>query len=87
MGNADQSRAADEVEFLRKALDEEAWQRVDLQRQLDQANGEFEEFVSMAAHNLRDILWMMRTSGQGRKTNARRLPSFSAQALILTNLK
>lgn len=56
MGNADQSRAADELERLRKALDHETRQRLDVQRQLDHANGEFEEFVSMAAHNLRESL-------------------------------
>jgi light-regulated signal transduction histidine kinase (bacteriophytochrome) len=42
MSNADQSPAEEEVERLR--------------RQLDRANAEFEEFVSMAAHNLRQSL-------------------------------
>jgi chemotaxis family two-component system sensor kinase Cph1 len=42
MGNSDQSRAEEEVERLRK--------------QLDRANADFEEFVSMAAHNLRQSL-------------------------------
>jgi light-regulated signal transduction histidine kinase (bacteriophytochrome) len=42
MGNTDQSRAEDEVERLRQ--------------QLDRANADFEEFVSMAAHNLRQSL-------------------------------
>ena len=42
MGNSDQSRAEDEIERLRK--------------QLDRANADFEEFVSMAAHNLRQSL-------------------------------
>ncbi len=56
MGNADQSRATDEMERLCKALEEETRERLDVQRQLDQANSEFEEFVSMAAHNLRESL-------------------------------
>jgi len=42
MGNADQNGAEDEVERLR--------------RQLDRANADFEEFVSMAAHDLRQSL-------------------------------
>jgi len=42
MENTDQSRAEDEIERLR--------------RQLDRVNAEFDEFVSMAAHNLRQSL-------------------------------
>jgi len=42
MGNTDQSRAEDEIERLRQ--------------QLDRANADFEEFVSMAVHNLRQSL-------------------------------
>jgi two-component system, chemotaxis family, sensor kinase Cph1 len=42
MGNADQERLEDEVQRLRK--------------QLDRVNADFEEFVSMAAHNLRQSL-------------------------------
>ena len=42
MGNTDQSRAEDEIERMRQ--------------QLDRANADFEEFVSMAAHNLRQSL-------------------------------
>jgi len=42
MGSTDQGRAEDEIERLR--------------RQLDRANAEFDEFVSMAAHNLRQSL-------------------------------
>ena len=42
MNNADQSRAEEEVERLR--------------RQLDRAHADFEEFVSMAAHNARQAL-------------------------------
>jgi chemotaxis family two-component system sensor kinase Cph1 len=56
MDSADQDRAQDETERLRKALDAETEARLDLQRKLDKANEEFEEFVSMAAHNLRQSL-------------------------------
>jgi light-regulated signal transduction histidine kinase (bacteriophytochrome) len=41
MGNSDQSRSEAEIE---------------LRRQLDRANADFEEFISMAAHNLRQSL-------------------------------
>lgn len=56
MGNVDQDRAKDEMERLRQALDAETRACVELRRQLDRANAEFEEFVSMAAHNLRESL-------------------------------
>ena len=56
MGNSDQDRAKDEIERLRKALDDETQACLDVQRKLDRANAEFEEFVSMAAHNLRESL-------------------------------
>ncbi len=56
MGSSDQDRAEDEIERLRKALDAEIQARLDVQRKLDRANAEFEEFVSMAAHNLRQSL-------------------------------
>jgi len=42
MGNTNQTRAEDEIEHLRQ--------------QLDRANADFEEFVSMAAHHLRQSL-------------------------------
>ena len=56
MGDSDQDRTEDEIERLRKALDAETRACLELQRQLDRANAEFEEFVSMAAHNLRESL-------------------------------
>jgi len=56
MGSSDQNRAEAEVERLRKALDAETQACLDVQRKLDRANAEFEEFVSMAAHNLRQSL-------------------------------
>jgi len=56
MANSDQNRTEDEIERLRKALDAETRACTEAQRQLDRANAEFEEFVSMAAHNLRESL-------------------------------
>ena len=56
MGDSDPNRTEDEVELLRKALDAETRRCLDVQRRLDLANADFEEFVSMAAHNLREPL-------------------------------
>jgi light-regulated signal transduction histidine kinase (bacteriophytochrome) len=56
MGNSDQNRAEGEVERLRKALDAETRACLEVRRQLDRASADFEEFVSMAAHNLRESL-------------------------------
>jgi light-regulated signal transduction histidine kinase (bacteriophytochrome) len=56
MGNSGQDHAEDEIERLRKALDAETGRRLEVQRRLDRAGAEFEEFVSMAAHNLRESL-------------------------------
>jgi len=56
MGNSVQDRAEGEIERLRKALDDETQACLDVQRKLDRANAEFDEFVSMAAHNLRESL-------------------------------
>ena len=56
MGDSDAIRAEDECERLRGALEAETCRRLELERQLARANSEFEEFVSMAAHNLRESL-------------------------------
>ena len=56
MDHSGQSRGKDESAGLRKALEAETRHRVEVQRQLDRANAEFEEFVSIAAHNLRESL-------------------------------
>jgi light-regulated signal transduction histidine kinase (bacteriophytochrome) len=56
MGNSVQNRATDEIERLRKALDAETQRCLEVQRQLNRANADFEEFVSRAAHNLRESL-------------------------------
>jgi light-regulated signal transduction histidine kinase (bacteriophytochrome) len=56
MDNSGQNRTEGEIERLRKALDAETRRGDEVQRQLDRTNAEFEEFVSMAAHNLRESL-------------------------------
>ena len=48
--------AEEEIERLRNALDAETRRRLDVERRLDRADGEFEEFISIAAHNLRESL-------------------------------
>ena len=53
MSNSD---LENEIERLRKALVAETKACLELQRQLDGASAEFEEFVSMMAHNLRESL-------------------------------
>jgi len=76
MGSSDEDRAEDELERLRQTLDGETRSRLELQRQLDGANAEFEEFVSMAAHNLREPLRDMASFSQLiAETNAGRLDS------------
>ena len=55
-GNQDQNRGQDETEPLLRALEAETRLRLEVQGQLDRANAEFEEFISMAAHNLREPL-------------------------------
>jgi light-regulated signal transduction histidine kinase (bacteriophytochrome) len=56
MESSEQIRTEEEIERLRHALDAETRRCLDVQRQLDRASAEFEEFVSMAAHNLRESL-------------------------------
>jgi light-regulated signal transduction histidine kinase (bacteriophytochrome) len=56
MGDFNQDRAAAEVERLRQALEAETEHCVNVQRRFDRANAEFEEFVSTAAHNMRESL-------------------------------
>ena len=53
MENTDQNPTA-EIESLRKALEVETTRCLEAQTRLDRANAGFEEFVSMAAHNLRE---------------------------------
>ena len=56
MGNPDQDKMSHEIERLRAELDAESRRCLDLQRRLDRANAEFEEFVSTGAQNLRESL-------------------------------
>ena len=56
MGNSDPNRPVEEIERLREALAAETRRCIEVQRQLDRANAEFEEFVSVAAHDLREPL-------------------------------
>ena len=56
MDRSAQNRMDEEIARLRKALDAETHRRVEVDGQLDCANAEFEQFVSMAAHNLRESL-------------------------------
>ena len=56
MGNSGQNREEGEIERLREALDAETQRCLEVRRQLDRASADFEEFVSMAAHNLRESL-------------------------------
>jgi len=56
MDNSGQKRPEDEIQRLRQALDAETRACLDMKRQLDGARAEFEEFISMAAHNLRESL-------------------------------
>jgi len=64
MGTSHQNHAEDEIERLRKALEAETQARIEVLRKLDGASGEFEEFVSMAAHNLRQSLRDVASFGQ-----------------------
>jgi light-regulated signal transduction histidine kinase (bacteriophytochrome) len=56
MGDSKQDRAEDEIERLLQELDAETRACLEVQTQLDRADAEFEEFVSTAAHNLRESL-------------------------------
>jgi light-regulated signal transduction histidine kinase (bacteriophytochrome) len=56
MGESGEDHTEGEIERLRQALDAESRACHELQRQLDRANADFEDFVSRAAHNLREPL-------------------------------
>ena len=56
MGDSHQDRKEEEIERLRRALDAETTRCVEIQRQVERAGGEFEDFVSKAVHDLREPL-------------------------------
>jgi light-regulated signal transduction histidine kinase (bacteriophytochrome) len=56
MSNANPKLADAEVERLNRALETETRLRLDMQRRLERANSDFEQFISMATHNLREPL-------------------------------
>jgi light-regulated signal transduction histidine kinase (bacteriophytochrome) len=56
MTESAQDCTQDEIERLRQALEAETERHIQVQGQVDRARAEFEEFVSMAAHNLREPL-------------------------------
>jgi light-regulated signal transduction histidine kinase (bacteriophytochrome) len=56
MADSAKDSTPDEIERLRHALDAETERCIQVQGRLDRAGAEFEEFVSMAAHNLRESL-------------------------------
>ncbi len=56
MGDSHQDRTDQEIERLRQALDAETIRGVEMQRQLERAGAEFEDFVSKAVHDLREPL-------------------------------
>ena len=56
MADSNQSGTQNEIARLREALDAETRLRTGIQTRMDLANAEFEEFVSLAAHNLREPL-------------------------------
>ncbi len=64
----------DEVERLRKALEAGALTHLEVQKRLDRANADFEEFISIAAHNLRESLREVASFSQlVAETNGERL--------------
>jgi light-regulated signal transduction histidine kinase (bacteriophytochrome) len=46
----------DEIERLRRALDRETQRRVHAEKQWERANADFEDFISIASHDLRESL-------------------------------
>ncbi len=53
---SDSGRGHTEIERLRIALEAETRACLEVQRRLDRASADFEEFISIAAHNLREPL-------------------------------
>ena len=53
---SDRNLLEEEIERLRQALGVETERCLEVRKRLDQANADFEEFVSLSAHNLRESL-------------------------------
>jgi chemotaxis family two-component system sensor kinase Cph1 len=64
MAPSDRSPSNEEIERLRRELESETQQCVDLRRKVDLAHAEFEEFISLAAHALREPLRDVASYGQ-----------------------
>ena len=64
MSDTDLQRADAEIERLRQALETETERCIAAQRQSERAVAEVEEFISMAAHNLRESLRDVALSAQ-----------------------
>ena len=56
MENTDQDSISNEIRRLREALQVEVEHGLEIQRQLDRTNADFEDFVSTSAHNARESL-------------------------------
>jgi chemotaxis family two-component system sensor kinase Cph1 len=86
MDIAGQNLSEGEIKRLRQALDAETERRLGVQKRLDQANADFEEFVSLAAHHLRESLRDVAANGQLiSETYAGRLDS--AADLFLSHIR
>ena len=64
MDSTDRNPSESEIERLRRALDAETERRLHVEKQLEQAGVDFEEFISMAAHNLREPLRVVASYAQ-----------------------
>ncbi len=86
MDISDQTLPEDEIKRLRQAVDAETERRLEVQKRLDQANADFEEFVSLAAHHLRESLRDVAANSQLiSETYAGRLDS--AADLFLSHIR
>jgi light-regulated signal transduction histidine kinase (bacteriophytochrome) len=82
MESSAQDSTSDEIARLRHALDAETERCIQVQGKLDQARAEFEEFVSLSAHNLRESLREVTAYSElMAKTYAGRLDSEAAEYL------
>jgi len=76
MNPTDRNVPEDEIDRLRQALNAETERRLRVEKQLERANADFEEFVSIAAHHLRESLRDVAANSQlMAEMNAARLDS------------